>query len=174
MELKGGCIVPSLGGGVCLISNLLFQMAAELDWSILERHGHTMEAIPTSPDELWGLDATVFFPYVDLRIAPKDGPAIIKMRVEDGALILQVVSPHAIRHQVSLTSVQDSERKNGVHVRSNAIQRRVVDKRTGRTLRQEIIALNKKQILHQQDLGRNCYTCDQTDCHSRPEDIDLG
>ena len=31
--------MPSIGGGICLVSNALFAMAVRVGWSILERHG---------------------------------------------------------------------------------------------------------------------------------------
>ena len=46
MELSGGCIVPAIGGGVCLLSNALFEAAVRLGWRIDERHGHSREAVP--------------------------------------------------------------------------------------------------------------------------------
>jgi len=133
MELKGGCIIPSLGGGVCLISNVLFQMAAELGWNILERHGHTMEAIPTGDDDIWGLDATVFYPYVDLRVAPSDEPAVLQMTVEGQFLHVTVLSEHLPQDRVIISSVEEQEHVTGVRVRTNAIQRLFVDGRTGQT-----------------------------------------
>src|SRR4051812_13627990 len=32
MELRGGCVVPALGGGLCLLSNALFRAAVDLGW----------------------------------------------------------------------------------------------------------------------------------------------
>lgn len=54
MELRGGCIVPTVGGGVCLLSNALFAMAARLGWAVLERHGHSLEAVPPTDGGPWG------------------------------------------------------------------------------------------------------------------------
>src|SRR5687768_4518213 len=42
MELRSGCAVPAVGGGLCLLSNALFALAVELGWTIHERHGHSM------------------------------------------------------------------------------------------------------------------------------------
>jgi vancomycin resistance protein VanW len=59
MELRGGCVVPTAGGGLCLLSNALFAAAAELGRWILERHGHTMTAGVAGAADL---DATVLWP----------------------------------------------------------------------------------------------------------------
>ncbi|HET7461906.1 MAG TPA: VanW family protein [Longimicrobium sp.] len=64
-ELREGCIIPSVGGGLCQLSNALYQVALEAGCEIVERHAHT-RPLPGSRAEA-GRDATVFWNYVDLR-----------------------------------------------------------------------------------------------------------
>ena len=64
-ELREGCIVPAIGGGLCQLSGLLYQAALEAGLEIIERHGHS-RVVPGSQAER-DLDATVFWNYVDLR-----------------------------------------------------------------------------------------------------------
>lgn len=64
-ELREGCLVPAIGGGLCQLSGLLYQAALEAGLEIVERHGHS-RVIPGSAAEQ-NLDATVFWNYVDLR-----------------------------------------------------------------------------------------------------------
>ena len=80
-EIRDGCVVPTIGGGLCLLSSALFRLAAELDWTIHERHGHTI-----APDNMDRIDATVFWPFVDLRFAPRTGSAVLRVRLVDGQL----------------------------------------------------------------------------------------
>lgn len=68
-ELREGCIIPSVGGGLCQLSNLLYQAALEAEFEIIERHAHT-RILPGSAAE-FGRDATVFWNYVDLRFRHK-------------------------------------------------------------------------------------------------------
>src|SRR5690242_17748679 len=69
--LKEGCMVASTGGGLCQISNALFEVALKSGCPILERHAHS-RAVPGSAAE-FGRDATVAWNYVDLRFrAPQD------------------------------------------------------------------------------------------------------
>ena len=70
-ELREGCLIPSVGGGLCQLSNALYQAAQEAGLEIVERHGHT-QVVPGSA-AVFGKDATVFWNYVDLRLrAPFD------------------------------------------------------------------------------------------------------
>lgn len=64
-ELREGCLIPTLGGGLCQLSNALYDVALGCGCKIVERHAHTA-AIPGSAAE-HGRDATVFWNYVDLR-----------------------------------------------------------------------------------------------------------
>ena len=53
----------TIGGGICLVSSLLYQAALESGLQIIERHPHTrtLKTIPA------GLDATVWYGQADLR-----------------------------------------------------------------------------------------------------------
>lgn len=64
-ELREGCIIPTVGGGLCQLSNALYDAALHAGFEIIERHAHT-QVIPGSLAEV-GRDATVFWNYVDLR-----------------------------------------------------------------------------------------------------------
>ncbi len=64
-ELREGCIVPSIGGGLCQLSNALYDCALKAGLKIVERHAHS-RIIPGSLAAI-GRDATVFWNYVDLK-----------------------------------------------------------------------------------------------------------
>lgn len=64
-ELREGCIIPNIGGGLCQLSNALYNAALDANFEIVERHPHT-QAIPGS-HAVHGRDATVFWNYLDLR-----------------------------------------------------------------------------------------------------------
>lgn len=69
-ELREGCLIPSIGGGLCQLSNALYDAALSAGFDIIERHAHT-QVIPGSLAEA-GRDATVFWNYVDLRFRSKE------------------------------------------------------------------------------------------------------
>ena len=64
-ELREGCIIPNIAGGLCQLSNALYDAALQAGFEIVERHSHS-QVIPGSFAEI-GRDATVFWNYVDLR-----------------------------------------------------------------------------------------------------------
>ena len=66
-EIREGCVVPTLAGGLCQLSNALVRCADAAGLEIVERWGHT--ARPLAEASAPGaLDATVFWNYLDLRI----------------------------------------------------------------------------------------------------------
>lgn len=89
-ELREGCIIPSIGGGLCQISNALYDAALTAGFEIVERHAHSV-VIPGSLAEK-GRDATVFWNYVDLRFR----------------------APHAFRIEAELSESQLSIRLRGI------------------------------------------------------------
>jgi hypothetical protein len=64
-EIREGCIVPTIGGGLCQISNALYDAALNANFEIIERHKHT-KVIQGSLAEQ-DRDATVKWNYLDLR-----------------------------------------------------------------------------------------------------------
>lgn len=69
-ELREGCIIPNVGGGLCQISNALYDASLKAGYEIVERHAHTQVIAGSLAEK--GRDATIFWNYVDLRFrSPK-------------------------------------------------------------------------------------------------------
>jgi vancomycin resistance protein VanW len=170
LSLRGGCLTPSIGGGICLLANALFELTARQGWRVLERSGHTMEAVPPLEGTLWGMDATVAWPYVDLVVAPREGPVRLGARVVGDSLRLTLHADAAPRTRSRLWSEDDSlvETPEG-WVCSNRILRRVEELSTGRVLEEGPVADNRRRLLNPEERQRTCLTCGETACHARVE-----
>jgi hypothetical protein len=84
-ELREGCLIASPGGGLCQLSNALYEAALRAGFEIVERHAHSRR-VPGSRAAL-GRDATVFWNYVDLRFrAPR--AFRIEARLSSDALVV--------------------------------------------------------------------------------------
>jgi hypothetical protein len=86
-ELRGGCLVPSVGGGLCQLSNALCDAALRAGCEIVERHPHS-RAVSGGP----GSDATVFWNYVDLRFRSR-APLRIESRMDARTLTVRLRGP---------------------------------------------------------------------------------
>jgi vancomycin resistance protein VanW len=154
MELRSGCAVPAIGGGLCLMSNALFALAVELGWHVLERHGHSMALGDPS-----ALDATVAFPHVDLRIAPRTGTAILDAGVRGDVLVV------AVRHEAPKLRVElERQQLDDGTVRDTRIVRRVW--RELELLEDRVIVDDRQRI---PAALRTCLDCNETACHARVE-----
>jgi hypothetical protein len=62
-EVREGCVIPTIAGGICQLSNAMAICAERAGFELLERHAHSVAGADTDRG-----DATVFWNYVDLRI----------------------------------------------------------------------------------------------------------
>jgi hypothetical protein len=84
--LQQGCLVPATGGGLCQLSNALYQTALASHCLIAERHAHS-RTVPGS-DAALGRDATVAWNYVDLRFRARE-PLLIEARLTRDELVIR-------------------------------------------------------------------------------------
>jgi VanW like protein len=84
-ELREGCIIPNVGGGLCQISNALYDAALKANFEVVERHAHTQVVAGSLAEQ--GRDATVFWNYVDLRFRSPE-PFRIEARLDAENLTL--------------------------------------------------------------------------------------
>ena len=64
-ELRLGCMIPSIGGGICQLTNALSRVAQEAGLELVERHSHSVHPEGFFIDAR--TDATVFWNYIDFR-----------------------------------------------------------------------------------------------------------
>ena len=155
MELRSGCAVPAIGGGLCLLSNALFALAVEQGWRILERAGHSIALAEPS-----ALDATVAYPHVDLRIAPREGRAVLGVTVRGDVLVI------ALHHEgAALRSELERVQRDDGLTRDTKIRRRVFRELA---LVEDSVIVDDHQKIPQGAI-KTCLDCGETACHARIE-----
>lgn len=154
MELRAGCGVPAIGGGACVLANALFGLAVERGWRIVERHAHSVAL--AEPDML---DATIAYPYLDLRFAPRDGVAVLDVQVRGDVLVIGV-HHDAPALRVALARAQHED----ATTRTTKIARKVW---RGDALIEDAVIVDDVQRLS--ETLRTCLDCGQTACHARVE-----
>jgi vancomycin resistance protein VanW len=86
-ELREGCMIATIGGGLCQLSNALHEAALHAGLEVVERHAHT-RIVPGSRAEA-GRDATVFWNYLDFRLRSRS-PFRIEARLTADELVLTI------------------------------------------------------------------------------------
>ncbi|TGK35101.1 hypothetical protein EHQ12_16010 [Leptospira gomenensis] len=108
-EIREGCIVPSIAGGICQISNALYDVAVRSGFEILERHRHS-SVIPGSLAEQ-NRDATVKWNYVDLRFrSPVDFRIEIEFNAESMIVQFRSLAPIPAANEESIGLVSKNEK----------------------------------------------------------------
>ncbi len=104
--LREGCLVPAVGGGLCQMSNALYEVALQAELSIIERWAHS-RAVPGSA-AAQGRDATVAWNYIDLRFS-SPRPLLLQVLVAQDELIVRLRSPEPIAQAAPLNFIPLSQ-----------------------------------------------------------------
>ncbi len=92
-QVQQGCVVPAIAGGICQLSNALYDVALKAGLEILERHGHTHQVSGSAAN---GRDATVAWNHIDLRFRGPQ-PFAIEARLTADELIVRIRAREAKR-----------------------------------------------------------------------------
>ncbi len=141
-EVREGCVVPSLGGGLCQFSNALATCAMRAGMTLVERHGHTHRIEQASAASSDAVDATVFWNYVDLRLCA-DIPWRIEVELTAEELVVRLLD----------TSKRTAPLKTAERVASRVVSVQPVRESTD----------------EKQPVARGCLTCQQTECFRHRE-----
>lgn len=104
--LQEGCLVPSIGGGLCQLSNALYDVALKADCDIVERHPHS-RMVPGSASAR-GRDATVAWNYIDLRFVSRL-PIMLRVRVEQDDLVVGLFAKKDVIIRQKTEPLQDEQ-----------------------------------------------------------------
>ena len=86
-QLREGCLFPAIGGGMCQLSNALYDVALQAGCEIVERHPHTARVPGSAAAQ--GRDATVAWNYLDLRFRASF-PFLIEAELTEDTLIVRL------------------------------------------------------------------------------------
>ncbi|MCD6638331.1 MAG: VanW family protein [Nocardioides sp.] len=154
MRLSNGEAESGVGGGICQLANLLHWMFLHSPLTVLERSEHSFDPFPDRGRVLpWGVGCSIVYNYVDL-VVRNDTDLTFQLRtwVGDrylhGQLRADSTPPHAwkveARHEQFL-------RRDGQVFRRNEIWRRVIDRRTGAQVGEELVKSNCALVVYEPD-----------------------
>ncbi len=150
LELRRRKLVPSVGGGLCQMSNLLYWMALHVDLDVIEHHRHGYDLFPDHRRRLpFGSGATVLYNYRDLQLRNTlDQPLVLRLRVGPEDLEGWFLAAQPLGFEVQLYETDHRFFARDACVwRANRLWRRVSD-RGGPTVREELISSNVCEVLY--------------------------
>ncbi len=86
-EIQEGCMVPTVAGGLCQLSNALYDAALKAGLTIVERHRHSQVVSGSLAEQ--GRDATVKWNYLDLRFC-SSGAFRVEAELTSHSLIVRI------------------------------------------------------------------------------------
>ena len=109
-EIREGCIVPTVAGGLCQLSNALYDAALKADFDIIERHKHTRVIQGSLAEQ--DRDATVKWNYVDLRFRSRKSFRIEIELTADKLIVVFKSDPSNAAEQDQPISLRQSNTLN--------------------------------------------------------------
>ncbi len=141
LNLVDGKIVASYGGGLCMLSDMLFWMFLHTPLTIAERHGHAVKAFPGADEDLpCGTDATVSEGWLDLKVRNEtDNIFQIEVSFDDKYMYGRILSRNVVELEYSVFNKSVSYRKQGKKIYQIAsVCRTETDKNTGEQTEREM------------------------------------
>lgn len=119
LTFQNGTIVPARGGGLCMLSNLLFWCFLHTPLTILERHGHGAEFFPSTTEQLpCGTDATISLGWRDLQLQNNtDNCFQIELAFDDNQMYCRILAenPIGVEYRVYNPTVQYLRRQGRIY-----------------------------------------------------------
>lgn len=151
MRLSRGEVRPAVGGGICQAANLLHWMVLHSPLTVTQRTEHSFDPFPDSGRVIpWGTGTSIFYNYVDLQVRnDTDVPYQLRVWVGDTFLHGELRAAELPAHSYHVEARDERfEQLDGQWWRSNEIWRRVIDRRTGDHLGDELVKRNRARTLY--------------------------
>ena len=150
LELHDGKLSQGIGGGCCMVSNMLYLLALRSGMTITERFRHGVDLFPDHGRTVpFGCGATVFYNYADLRFEnPLPRPILLRLRVDAEYLMGEIWTDAEPGWVVEIyESEHQRYQEAGVWIRENHIRRRF-ERSDGSVLLDQEVAHNRGRILY--------------------------
>ena len=149
IQLSNGEVRPATAGGICQSSNLIYWLALHTPLEIIERHHQSFDPFPDEGRVLpFASGATVMYNYLDLRLKnPTSQPIQLLLGVDNEFFYGEFRTNKELKESYKVVEENHYfEEVNGVYFRNNELHRKVINKRTGNTLKKEFIVRNYSEV----------------------------
>lgn len=148
LNVIDGKTVPSYGGGLCMLSDMLFWMFLHTPLTVTERHGHATLSFPSTTEDLpKGTDATVNEGWLDLKVCNKtENTFQIEIDFDAAAMYGRILAKDAVNMEYSVFNSSVTYRKAGGKIYQIAsVCRMETDKHSGSKTERKLY-VNRCQI----------------------------
>lgn len=136
-----GKTVTSYGGGLCMLSDMLFWMFLHTPLTIVERHGHAVCSFPSTTEEFpKGTDATVSEGWLDLKVCNQTANTFqTEIGFDENNMYGRILARDAVNVEYSVFNSSVTYQKKGEKLyQTAAVCRMETDKNSGRKTEREL------------------------------------
>ncbi len=156
MKLSNGAAESGVGGGICQLANLVHWLVLHSPLTVVERSEHSFDPFPDRGRVLpWGVGCSIVYNYVDL-VVRNDTEHTFQLRawVGDRYLHGQLRTDARPAHSYKVEARDEQFlRREGQVFRRNQIWRRVIDRRTGNQVSEELVKANCALVVYEPGPG---------------------
>jgi vancomycin resistance protein VanW len=155
LVISSGRLLSGYGGGLCQMANMVHWLVLNSPLTVTELHHHTDAIFPDDRRRVpFGTGTSVFYNYIDYRFKNNtDQNVQLLVWVADGALNGELRSDHPFPCRYRLVEENSHFRKEGDrYFRISQVYRIVIDRKSGRQLRRELILNNHSEVLYDASL----------------------
>ena len=113
LNVINGKTVASYGGGLCMLSDMLFWMFLHTSLTVIERHGHAALSFPSTTENFpKGTDATVNEGWLDLKVCNKtENTFQIEVDFDDNTMYGRILAKNVVNIEYSVFNSSVTYRK---------------------------------------------------------------
>ena len=113
LNVINGKTVASYGGGLCMLSDMLFWMFLHTPLTVIERHGHAALSFPSTTENFpKGTDATVNEGWLDLKVCNKtENTFQIEIDFDDNTMYGRILAKNVVNIEYSVFNSSVTYRK---------------------------------------------------------------
>lgn len=142
LSLRMGKIVPARGGGLCMLSDLLFWCFLHTPLTIVERHGHSADVFPPSlaQGQPCGTDATISEGWRDLRLRNDTNCTFqLELAFDDVCIYGRIRADRPAEREYRVYNEKLRYiRRNGRVIQRTEVWREETERKTGAQTRQKL------------------------------------
>lgn len=163
MRLSNGKAIAGVGGGICQLANLIHWMVLHSPLTVDARSEHSFDPFPDKGRVLpWGVGCSIVWNYVDLVVTnPTEATFRLGTQVGERYLEGTLTSDRAPEHSYKVFAKNEQFiRHRGDIFRRNEVWRRVIDRRTGNTVGEELMKTNCALVTYEPTNVDTIIDCD--------------
>ncbi len=150
--ISNGETGKGIGGGMCQLSNLIHWLVLHSPMDVVEHHNHNnIDLFPDYNRQVpFGVGTSVMHNYLDYRFKNNTNASFqLIVYIDEEYLCGELLSDTVFSYKYHITVENEYfSNENETYYRNNQIVRNCIDKKTGNTIKSEVIMRNHAKVMY--------------------------